>query len=172
MVPPPLPPCPSTGQVLVQGAKVRKHGGAMFGHARAAAQHVPRNTCCRHKTTNPSKQDNAKQQAGTHPRTQKHMELQLHDHFDTHIDPSCRAHEATNHILYHLGTAKTMVPKKTQKCGNVGLPCLDKPVFGQGVGGTSAGPVLKARNQTTNCRPPVRDPAEASAIGYQPTGVG
>ena len=30
---------------------------------------------------------------------------------------------------------KKMVPKKTQKCGNTGSPCLDKPVSGQRVGG-------------------------------------
>ena len=32
-----------------------------------------------------------------------------------------------------IGTdAKTMVPKKAQKCGNTGSPCLDKPLFGLG----------------------------------------
>ena len=60
------------------------------------------------------------------------MELQVHQHFATHIDPSCSLSKATNHILYWIGTAKTMVPKKTQKCGNTGSPCLDKPVLGQG----------------------------------------
>jgi hypothetical protein len=43
------------------------------------------------------------------------MELQLHQHFDTHIDPSSRLHKAKNHILYWIGTAKTMVQKKTPK---------------------------------------------------------
>ena len=43
--PPPPPGCPNTGQILVQGAKVRKHGVAVFGQARGIAQHVPRNLC-------------------------------------------------------------------------------------------------------------------------------
>ena len=37
---PPPPPCANTGQVLVQGAKVRKHGVAVFGKARVTAWHV------------------------------------------------------------------------------------------------------------------------------------
>ena len=36
-----------------------------------------------------------------------------------------------------IGSAKTMVPEKTQKCGNIGPPCLDKPVLRQR-GGTYA----------------------------------
>ena len=48
----------------------------------------------------PSEHDNAKQHASTHPRTQGHMESQLHKHFATHIDPSCGRHNATNHILH------------------------------------------------------------------------
>ena len=50
------------------------------------------------------------------PRTQEHMELHLHHHFDTYIDHSCSLHKATNHILHWIGTAKTMVSKKVQKC--------------------------------------------------------
>ena len=50
------------------------------------------------------------------------MELQQHQHFDTHIEPSSQ-------------TAKTMVPKTAQKSRNTGLACLDKPVLGQGGGG-------------------------------------
>ena len=69
----------------------------------------------------------------THPNPREHMELHLHRHFATHMDPSCGLRTAANHILYWIGTAKTMVPKKAQKCGNTGSPCLDKPVLGQGV---------------------------------------
>ena len=49
------------------------------------------------------------------------MELQVHQHFATHIDPSCSLHKATNYILYWIGTSKMMVPKKIQKCGNTGF---------------------------------------------------
>ena len=51
----PCPPRPNMGQVLVQGAKMRKHGVAVFGQARVTARHVPRNTCCRYKPTLPLK---------------------------------------------------------------------------------------------------------------------
>ena len=71
----------------------------------------------------PSKHDKTKQQASTHPKTQERMELQRHQHFATPVDPSCGLHKATNHIVYWIGTAKTLVPKKTQKCGNTGSPC-------------------------------------------------
>ena len=32
-----------------------------------------------------------------------------------------------------------MVPKKTQKCGNIGSPCMDEPVLGQGARGGGGG---------------------------------
>jgi hypothetical protein len=112
---------------------MRKHGVAVFGQTRVTTKHVTQNTCCKHKPTRASKHDNTKQQASMHPRTQEDMELQLHHHFATHIDPSCSLHQATNHILYWIGTATTMVPKnKTQKCGNTGSSCLDKPMLGKG----------------------------------------
>ena len=44
---PPPPPCANTGQVLVPGPKVRKHGVPVFGQARVSARHVLRNTSCR-----------------------------------------------------------------------------------------------------------------------------
>ena len=94
------PPCPNTGQVLVQGAKVRKHGVAVFGQARVAARHIPWSTYADESQPYPSKHDNTKQQASIHPRTQERMELQLHQHFDTHIDPCCSLPKATNHNLY------------------------------------------------------------------------
>ena len=65
----------------------------------------------------------------------EHMGLQLRQHFHTHIDPSCSLHKATNHILHWIGSAKTMVPKKGQKCGSTESLWLDKPVLGQGAGG-------------------------------------
>ena len=48
---PPLPPCANTGQDLVPGPKVRKHGVPVFGQARVSARHVLRNTSCRHSPT-------------------------------------------------------------------------------------------------------------------------
>ena len=93
---------------------MRKRGVAVFGQAHVTAQHVPRNTCCRHKPTRPLHDYNrvSVQQASIYPSIQEHMELHPHQHFDTHIDPSCSLHKATDHILYRIGTAKTMVPKK------------------------------------------------------------
>ena len=113
MTPPPPPPCPTTGQVLVQGAKVRKHGVPVFGQARVTARHVPWETSCRHNQNLPT-QTTTKgvQQSGIHPRTQEHMELQLHQHIGTRADPSCSLPKATNHILCWTGTAETMGPKK------------------------------------------------------------
>ena len=49
------PPWANTGQVLVQGVKVWKHGVAVFGQACVCVRHVPRNTCCRPKPTLPLK---------------------------------------------------------------------------------------------------------------------
>ena len=61
---------------------------------------------------------------------QEHMELHLHQHFDTHDGPSCSLHKATNHILYWTGTPTMMVPKQAKRCGNTGSPCLYKPMLG------------------------------------------
>ena len=101
--PPPPPPCPNTGQVLVQGAKVRKHRVGVFGQAHSTARHVPRNKCCRHKPAFPLA---TRQQAGIHPTTQEHKEKQLCQHFTAHMDTSCSPHNAANHILRCIGTAK------------------------------------------------------------------
>ena len=52
-----------------------------------------------------------------HPTTQAHMKSHLH--------------QATNHILYWIVTAKKTVPKNTQTRRNTGSLCLDKLVLGQ-----------------------------------------
>ena len=44
-------------------------------------------------------------------------------------------HKLTNNILLALELQKKKVPKKTQRCGNKGSPCLDKPMSAQGRGG-------------------------------------
>ena len=80
----PVPPCLNTGQLWFRGQEKQKHGFAVFGQARVTARHVPRNTCGRRKPTLPLHVH----QASTHPGTQKHVELQLHQHFYAHIDPS------------------------------------------------------------------------------------
>ena len=56
------------------------------------------------------------------------MELQLHQHFDTHMDPSCSLHKATNHILYSLldWNRKNNGSKKAPKVRKHGVA-----VFGQ-----------------------------------------
>ena len=131
---PPPPLCPRA-RFWFKGQKVPKHGvldrhvlpcGTYHGTHVADISQNP-----------PSKHDNPKQQAGTHQRTQEHMELQPHQHCATHSDLSCSLHKATNRILYRIGTTKTMVPKQTQKCGNKGSPCWDKPTLGQEVGSGS-----------------------------------
>ena len=60
------------------------------------------------------------------------MEIQPHQRFATHNDRSCGLHNAPNRILCWSGTAKTMIPKQTRKCGHTGSPCHAK-----GGGGTS-----------------------------------
>ena len=62
--------------------------------------------------------------ASIHPRTQEHMELHLHQHFDTHIEPSCSLHKDANHILCWIWP-KMMIPKEAHKCGNTRLRLLD-----------------------------------------------
>ena len=68
-------------------------------------------------------------------KTQEHMKLQRHQHFSTYYDPSCSLHSPTNLSLHWIGTAKTMDPKKAEKCRNMELPCFDKHVLGRGGGG-------------------------------------
>ena len=75
---------PNTGQVLVQGARARKHGVAVVGKPRVTARHAPQNTCWRHKPPLPLHDyKRGVEQPNTHPRTQGHMESQLHQHFAT-----------------------------------------------------------------------------------------
>ena len=50
-----------------------------------------------------------------------------------------------------------MAPKKTQKCGNMGLLCLDKPVLGQGGGGG----ILWMPPHTETVQQPVLQPSTA-----------
>ena len=73
-----LPTC--LGQVLVHGAKERENGVAEIGQSHDNARHTPQNTCCRQKQPYLQK---GVQQASIHPTTQEHMELHLHQHFDT-----------------------------------------------------------------------------------------
>ena len=124
------PPCPNTGQVLVQGAKVRKQGVAMFGHARVTARHVPRTTrwqpyplmatkgC---PTAYSPEHKSAWNYTNTLPLYGPFLQL------------------AQSYKPYSLGL-KPQKPqkyrlKKALKCGNAGSPRVDKPVFGQERGG-------------------------------------
>ena len=94
----------------VQGAKVERHGVAVFGHARVTAWHVPRTTRCRHQPPLPPPFMTTKgcptAQRTPHNTTQAHMALQLHPHCSTHTDPSCSLHNATDHLLYWIGNRK------------------------------------------------------------------
>ena len=70
------------------------------------------------------------QQASIHSRTQEHGALQLHQHSDTHVDPSCSLQNATNHILCWIGTEKRWF--KAQKCGNTESPVWQRTKGGGG----------------------------------------
>ena len=109
----PRSPLSYTGRVLVQGAKMWKHGFAVFGQARVTPKHVPQNTCCRNKPTLPL-HDYKRVSASIHHRTQEHMELQLDQHFAP-MDSSCSLHKAANHIVYRIGNGKKNGSKKAQK---------------------------------------------------------
>ena len=53
--------------------------------------------------------------------TPKHKtELQIHQHFDTQLTLLAACTKLQTIFLYWIGTAKIMVPKKAQKCGNRG----------------------------------------------------
>ena len=52
--------------------------------------------------------------------------------------PAAGTELQTMFFLCWIGTAKTMGPEKAQKCGDTGLPCLDKPVLGGGCRGAGA----------------------------------
>ena len=58
-----------------------------------------------------------------YPKSQQHqhVELQLHQHFDIHIDHSCSLHKATNHISYWIGTEKNDGSKKGPKVRKHGV---------------------------------------------------
>ena len=68
----------------------------------------------------------------THPRTQEHMQLQ---HFATHMGPSCGLPKATNHSLYWIGTAKTVVSKGPKSADPWGRRVWTSPCSGKGGGG-------------------------------------
>ena len=65
----------------------------------------------------PSKHDTTKQQTGTHPRTQEHMEVQPHQHFATHTDPSCSPHQSDNPHSLLDWNRKNNRSKKDPKAG-------------------------------------------------------
>ena len=82
----------------------------------------------------PSKHDNTKHFSSSAQLRYHSVAFILQQHFATRIDPCCSLHTAKNQIICWIGTAKTTVPEKNKKCGNTGLPCLDKPMSGQGGG--------------------------------------
>ena len=96
-------PCSNAGWVPLLGPRVQKHGVAVFGQARVAPVTY----------------------RGTHTRTQEDLEMQQHQHLDTHIDPSRGLYNAENHILYWIGTvkndgSKTKTPKSARTRGRPG----------------------------------------------------
>ena len=128
---------------------MRKHGVAVFGQARATARRVPRST-----QADPTPLHDYKRVSKRPPHTPEHNSAWKYSYTNT-LPPTltlpAALHNATHHLLYWIGTAKPMVPKKAQKCGNTGSPCLDKPVFGQrrrGGGGGFKGACASVARQT------------------------
>ena len=105
---------------------------------------------CRHKPTLPLDAEQCKATDQHTPQnTRAHRITATPTHCHTY-GPFLQLYKATKHILCWIGTAKTMVPKKTQKCGNTGPSCLDKHVLGQRGGGYAAEDNLA---QLVSCRP-------------------
>ena len=79
----------------------------------------------------PSKHDDTSNSPAHTPRTQEHMELQPHQHFATHMDPSCSPHNATHHILCWIGTEDRWFQKRPKSAETRDRrvwtsPCRDK----------------------------------------------
>ena len=140
---------------LVQGAKVRKHGFAVFGQARVTARHVPRNTCCRHKPTLPL--HDCKRVSNTPAYTPEHKSTWNYSYTNTApvltLPAACTEPQTTFSVGLEPQKKQTMVQKKAQKCGNTGSPCLDK---GQGT--------LFIRSQTMLIETPTRQPMATRAF--------
>ena len=129
-------PAPLAGEGLVQGAKMRKHGVAVFGQARVAAQHVPRSTCCRHKPTLPL-HDN-KRVSNRPAYTPEHKSTLKDSHTNTFTPRLTRPAACTKlQTTFAIGlqSRKRWFKKKAQKCENMRSPCLRKPVLGHRGGG-------------------------------------
>ena len=108
ITPPPPPAVPTRARFWFRGQKRRNTcldkpvpARGTYHRTRVAGISQP----------DPTKHANTKPQASTHPRTQEHMGLQ---HFDTHTDPASSPHNATNYILYWIGTANDGSQKKTK----------------------------------------------------------
>ena len=92
---------------------MRENGVAVFGQARATAQHVTWNTCGRHKPTLPLHDcKRVSHRPAYTPEHKSTWDYRYTNTFDTHMDPSCSLHKATKSILYWSGTLKTVVQKK------------------------------------------------------------
>ena len=132
MAPPPPPPCPDMGHVLVQGAKVWKHGVAVCGQACVTARHAPQKTCCTHISQPFTFMTTKGCPTGQHtPRAREHMGLQLHQPIDIHIDLSWSLNKATNWI----GTGKTMGSKQPTSAETRGRRVCTSPCSGKWGGG-------------------------------------
>ena len=130
------PSCPDMHQVLVQGAKMRKHGVPVFGQARVTARHVPRNTCCAHNPTLPL--HDYKVVPNTPAHTPEHRSTRNYTHTDT-FPPTwtlpAPAQRYKPPYLLDWNRKSGGSKKKAQKCRNTGLMCLHKPALGQSGGG-------------------------------------
>ena len=117
------PPCPNTGQVLVQRAKVRKHGVAMFGQPRV--------------TRRPHVVHDYKRVFNRPAYTAEYTCIWNYTYTNTStpmltLPAACTKLQTTFSI--GLKPQKKTFQKKAQKCGNTGSPCLDKPMLGRGGG--------------------------------------
>ena len=126
----------------------------MFGQARVTARHVPRNTSCRHKPTLPL--HDYKRVSNTPAPTPEHKNTWNYSHANTLTPiptpppPLQPAESCKPHSLFGLEPQNRWFQKKqkAQKCGNTALPCLDKPLSGQGGGGGGTGSLQPCGNPT------------------------
>ena len=121
----PPTPCPNMGQILVQGAKVRKHGCAVFGQARFTVRHVPRNTCCRRNTTLPLRDYNRPAYTPEHNSTWNYSYTNTLTPILTFLQPE-QSYKPHSILDWNRNDGSK---KSRKKCGNTESPsCLDMPV--------------------------------------------
>ena len=118
---PPPPLILTRPRFWVRGQRWRNTGSPCLDKARVTGGTYHGTHVAGLSQPDPSKHHNTKQQPSVHPRTQEHMESQPHQHFDTHMDPSCSpAHSHKPHSLLEW-EHKNDVSKKGPKVRKHGV---------------------------------------------------